>query len=85
MFPIRFFIFLILLCSIHGAPPVSRYQNNPLVQPLHPKPKDYDNRYVWFTRNIPDDYYSADDDYELDLEESYQKKSSVKIQNFYPT
>ena len=50
MFSIRLLILFLLICSIHGAPKPSRRKEKPqLLKSLTP---DYDNRYVWFTRDV---------------------------------
>lgn len=83
MSPIRLFLILILLCSIYGFPTKSRLKNK-IHEIFNAKSKDYDNRYVWFTRNIHDDNNNPDD-YELDSEHFHTKKLSVKKQKLYPT
>ncbi len=51
MFQSKLFLFFILLCILRGSYEAP-YQNRKLLKYYYP---DYDNRYVWFTRDIHDD------------------------------
>lgn len=51
MYSIHFVILFLLLHSVHGSVKISHLKQD-LQQLLKPVASDYDNRYVWFTRNI---------------------------------
>jgi hypothetical protein len=53
MMSTRLLILLLLLYSVHGAPKPSRRKEK--LQSLKPLSPDYDNRYVWFTRDLPNE------------------------------
>jgi hypothetical protein len=51
MFPTQLLILFLLLNSVHGTRKTPHVKQK-LYQLLKPIPPDYDNRYVWITRNI---------------------------------
>lgn len=54
MFKLKLFIYVLLfniLCGSYASP----YQNHKLSQFYKQRLPEYDNRYVWFTREIHDD------------------------------
>jgi hypothetical protein len=54
MFQSKLFVFFVLLNIFRGSYETP-YQNRKISQLSKPRVPDYDNRYVWFTRNIHDE------------------------------
>jgi hypothetical protein len=70
---------------VHSAPKPSHRKEN-LQQRLKVLTPDYDNRYVWFTRNIHSESRNQDELHMNNLNGFlYHKKSTVKVENIFAT
>ncbi len=89
MFRTRLFLLLFLFNTVHGMHK-SPHLRSKVYQRLKPVSADYDNRYVWFTRNIHSEVQSEQPDANEIRKRYfngffYRKESTVKVEKLLTT
>ncbi len=86
MYSKQIFILFLLLNSVYGKQKTSSFKQQlhqlrkPLIVP------DYDNRYVWFTRNIHSKRRNQDENHKNNFNGFlYHKESTLKVENLITT
>ncbi len=85
MFPTQLFILFLLLNSVYGASKQSHFKQK-LTQLSKTLTPDYDNRYVWFTRNIHSEKQNQDEFRKKIFNRFfYRKDSTVNVEKLFTT